>query len=80
MCNNSESITLLAERFPAAPSVEGGGEGRFALNDIPPALRVAIVSKTECLACIFLLFFFNPSPFYSSTNIIVSFSSVETKK
>lgn len=63
MCNNSESITLLAERFPAAPSVEGGGEGRFALNDIPPALRVAIVSKTECLACIFLLFFLTPPPF-----------------
>lgn len=60
VCNNSESITLLAERFPAAPSVEGREGGRFALNDIPPALRVAIVSKTESLACIFLLFFLLP--------------------
>lgn len=63
VCNNSESITLLAERFPAAPSVGGGGEGRFALNDIPPALRVAIVSKTECLALYFSSFFFFFIPF-----------------
>ena len=78
MCNNSESITLLAERFPAAPSVGGGGEGRFALNDIPPALRVAIVSKTECLALYFSSFFFFFFPFIHRQ--ILSFHFHPSKK
>lgn len=69
VCNNSESITLLAERFPAAPSVEGGGAegeevGRFALNDIPPALRGNSIEDRESVVFFFSLFFLLfPPPF-----------------
>lgn len=75
VCNNSESITLLAERFPAAPSVEGGAEGeevgRFALNDIPPALRGNSIEDRESVVFFFSLFFLLfLSPFYSTRQIL----------
>lgn len=78
MCNNSESITLLAERFPAAPSVEGGAEGeevgRFALNDIPPALRGNSIEDRESVVFFSLFSSLSLPLLFNAINIVVSSS------
>lgn len=74
MCNNSESITLLAERFPAAPSVEGEEVGRFALNDIPPALRGNSIEDRESVVFFSLFSSLSLPLLFNATNIVVSSS------